>query len=131
MNTEQNTVITTASDDEKRLQAIYMPVVSNPSRTGIIRRVTTYLLDNMTRDELFDAEFVQSVILRECNSELDLLNSVKSKDDKFRKMAQLVPAQVADILMRKYPIALVRTSDMSYQDDQCVLCVYQIGRAHV
>ena len=125
MNTEQNTVITTTSDDEKRLQAIYMPVVSNPSRTGIIHRVTQYLLDNMTRDELFDAEFVQSVILRECNSELDLLNSVKSKDDKFRKMAQLVPAQVADILMRKYPIALVRTSDMSYQDDQCVLCVYQ------
>lgn len=111
-------------------------------RTGVIWEVTMQTLDAFTPDQLKDSHFVRTIVLDRCNEELDLRNAIRPTGKKFKLLTELDPAQVASILIRKYPIALVNVSDdctpghsglgqtTAYYDipknaERAILCIYQ------
>ena len=87
-----------------------MGQVSNPSRSGIITRVTKYMLEGFTDAELADAELVEGSILDVCNDELDLQNSIRSKNKKWAMLKGLESSQMIQILLHKHDIRLDRKS---------------------
>ena len=95
------------------------------SRIGILKRMTRKVLDSLNQDELFDTELVQSYLLEACNDELDLYNSIRPKSRKYALLKELMPFQIAEILMRRYRIISVRTSPENRDFTRNLLCVYQ------
>ena len=101
-----------------------MGQVSNPSRSGIITRVTKYMLEGFTDAELADAELVEGSILDVCNDELDLQNSIRSKNKKWAMLKGLESSQMIQILLHKHDIRLIRMLD-GQEGDNTVLGIYQ------
>lgn len=94
------------------------------SRTGMIKRVTRGVLSNMSDADLADTEYVQGTIINACNDEIEAQNAILPKGRKWKSMHDLSAAQIADIMARKYHIALISTSENPMDDSQDVLAVY-------
>ena len=73
---------------------------SNPpkvTRLSIIRECTREALENMSADDLKSPAFVEGEVLFYVNTKFDSENSFREKADKFKKLTELIPAQIAII----------------------------------
>ena len=73
---------------------------SNPpkvTRLSIIRECTLEALENMSAEDLKSPAFVEGEVLFYVNTKFDSENSFREKADKFKKLTELIPAQIAMI----------------------------------
>ena len=95
------------------------------SRDLTIKEVTDAYLDSI--DVLNPPKPAQVVgeLLMNTKNEFDMYNSVAAKNAKWKIPDRLLPAQIADILVRLYPIVAIETSSSRSDSDYTLLGVYQ------
>lgn len=101
---------------------------SNPpkvTRLSIIRECTLEALENMSVDDLKSPAFVEGEVLFYVNTKFDSENSLREKSDRFKKLTELIPAQIAMILAYSYPIVKIAGADMSMDSSQDIIAMYQ------
>ena len=95
------------------------------SRLGVIHEMTVQTLASMTQAELQDPELVESRILTKINIAIALENQNRARGDKWRSLTELLPSQIADILVYSYPIVRIAGAGKNADEDQDLLAVYQ------
>ena len=95
------------------------------SRLGTIHDMTMQELEKMTPAELQDPQLVESRILTQINLAIALENQMRPKGDKWRGLNELLPSQIADILVYSYPIIRIAGAGKSADEDQDLLAIYQ------
>ena len=95
------------------------------SRLGVIHEMTVQTLASMTQSELQDPELVESRILTKINIAIALENQNRARGDKWRSLTELLPSQIADILVYSYPIVRIAGAGKNADEDQDLLAVYQ------
>ena len=90
-----------------------------------IREVTETYLDQVNIQNPPSPSDIQADILDQLRNEFDLYNSAAQKNNKWKIMQRLLPAQIADIILRLYNTACIayagKQSDRSYD----ILAIYQ------
>lgn len=90
-----------------------------------IREVTESYLDQVNIQNPPSPSDIQADILDQLRNEFDLYNSATQKNNKWKIMQRLLPAQIADIILRLYNTACIayagKQSDRSYD----ILAIYQ------
>ena len=90
-----------------------------------IREVTESDLDQVNIQNPPSPSDIQADILDQLRNEFDLYNSATQKNNKWKIMQRLLPAQIADIILRLYNTACIayagKQSDRSYD----ILAIYQ------
>lgn len=95
------------------------------TRLSIIRECTLEALENMSAEDLKNPAFVEGEVLFYVNSRFDAENSLREKTDRFKKLTELSPVQIAIILVYSYPIVKIAGADMSMDSDQDIIAMYQ------
>ena len=96
------------------------------SRLSVIRDVTRSCLASLTEAQLRDVMYTEHYIIQEVASEIQLVNTSKTKGEtKWRVPDELSPAQIADIMAYTYPIVRVMTAGASSDPDYDLLAMYQ------
>ena len=114
-----------ADNDKIKSADMNSALSSGVSRLSLIRNTTRECLSNMTKDELRDADYVESTILDTVQTEIDLANAIRSKGHKWKTLDELIPAQIADIIAYIYPVARIMTGGVSSDEDYDLLAIYQ------
>lgn len=95
------------------------------SRSAAIREVTRDVLDNMSQQELQDHAMVEQKILDACQMRIEVENSFRSKGNKWKQIHELIPGQIADIIMKTYRVVcIVVDGDFSRSNDTDIIGFY-------
>jgi len=95
------------------------------SRLNLIHEITLATLETLTPEQLADPSYVESQVLYECRSAINLENSLRDKNAKIRGIDELLPAQIADILVYSYPIVRIAGAGKNADEDQDMIAIYQ------
>ena len=76
-----------------------------PSKNKILSQVTAAYLDTIDLNNIPEPWEIESSILADTKVEFDLQNAIRGKGDKWRLPQELIPSQIADIILRLYPVA--------------------------
>ena len=90
-----------------------------------IREITQEYLDNIDIHQLPAPADIQADILAATGTAFDLENSVRAKGDTWRKPDKLIPAQIADILLKLYNIVNIACAGINSERDYDLLAIYQ------
>ena len=90
-----------------------------------IREVTTKYLDMIDMNNLPTPADIQADILDEMRIAFDTENANRPKGDKWRYMEKLIPAQIADILLKIYPIVNIACAGVNTDPEYDILSIYQ------
>lgn len=129
-NVSDNKAAQTNSVETKLQQShqTFLLASATPTRINIIKHYTKSLLSMFDADD-FEKNLsgIGSAVLDGCNDELELHNSVLPTDKKMRKLRQLLPIQIAEIMLASGKIIKVSLDeDQEVNDpDKALLCVYQ------
>ena len=94
------------------------------ARNAMIRAVTLETLDRLTPEQLVIPETVEYEVLLDVHNAIEVQNAVRSKETKWRHITELLPFQIAEIMMRTYRIVCVACGGMAADEDQDILCLY-------
>lgn len=95
------------------------------SRDLTIEEVTDAYLDSINVLNPPKPAQIVGELLMNIKNEFDMYNSVAAKNAKWKIPDRLLPAQIADILVRLYPIVAIETSSSRSDSDYTLLGVYQ------
>lgn len=98
---------------------------THKSRLAVIHETTLDSLRNMTAVELKDPEYVESKILNDVHLAIELENTGRAKGDKWKHISELLPSQIADILVKSYPIVRIAGAGKNADEDQDLIALYQ------
>ena len=90
-----------------------------------IREITQEYLDNIDIHQPPAPADIQADILAATGTAFDLENSVRAKGDTWRKPDKLIPAQIADILLKLYNIVNIACAGINSERDYDLLAIYQ------
>lgn len=99
------------------------------TRLSILRNATQEALENMSKEDLKNAEIVEERVLFGVNTAFDLANSIREKKSQLKELTELIPAQIAMILAYSYPIIKIAGADMSMDTSQDIIAMYQYDGA--
>lgn len=97
------------------------------SRTYIISRATASILNKINMTNIPAPEDLETQILDEVNTELQVDNAFRSKGDKHRLLNQLLPGQIADIILKVHHVVNIsysRTANPDIGSDYDLLGIY-------
>lgn len=95
------------------------------SRLAVIRKATRDTIDGMTPQELADPEYVETRVLENVRLAIELANAVMPKNMAWKPVTELLPTQIADILIKSYPLARIAGAGKNADEDQDLLAMYQ------
>lgn len=95
------------------------------TRDEVIRVMTENYLNSLNMANLPAPDVIQENILTNVETALKTENAMRDKGDKFRYVHELLPAQIAMILVRLYPIVKISSSTAKGVTDYDVLAIYQ------
>ena len=96
------------------------------TRLSIIRDVSLKTLDSMSSDDLANPACVEKAVLKSVNSEIEMVNAVAPKGaQKFKYLDAMLPAQIADAIVRSGRVVKIAAAGMSEDKDLDVLAVYR------
>lgn len=97
------------------------------TRLFVIRKATMDTLHALTAAELKDPTVVESRVLQAVHNEIELENAVRkaSKQDTWKHINELMPSQIADIIVYSYPIRRIAGAGKNADEDQDILAIYQ------
>lgn len=95
------------------------------TRDEVIRVMTENYLNSLNMANLPAPDVIQENILAHVETALKTENAMRDKGDKFRYVHELLPAQIAMILVRLYPIVKISSSTAKGVTDYDVLAIYQ------
>ena len=97
------------------------------TRLSVIRKATMDTLHALTAAELKDPTVVESRVLQAVHNEIELENAVRkaSKQDTWKHINELMPSQIADIIVYSYPICRIAGAGKNADEDQDILAIYQ------
>ena len=98
---------------------------THKSRLAVIHETTLDSLRNMTAAELKDPEYVESKILNDVHLAIELENTGRANGDKWKHISELLPSQIADILVNSYPIVRIAGAGKNADEDQDLIALYQ------
>lgn len=91
------------------------------SRDLTIQEVTDAYLDSINVSNPPKPAQIVGELLMNIKNEFDMYNSVAAKNAKWKIPDRLLPAQIADILVRLYPIVAIETSSSRSDSDYTLL----------
>lgn len=94
------------------------------TRDEVIRVMTENYLNSLNMANLPAPDVIQENILATVETALKMENAMRDKGDKFRIPHELLPAQIATILIRLYPIVKI-SSTVKGVTDYDLLAIYQ------
>lgn len=100
-------------------------LIYEKSRLAQIRASTISVIDGLSDDEKSVPDYVESQVLKQVNSDIDMRNGLHKKEPKWAMVTSLLPSQIADILIRCYPVARIACAGKSADEDQDLIGVYQ------
>ena len=95
------------------------------TRDEVIRVMTENYLNSLNMANLPAPDVIQENILATVETALKMENAMRDKGDKFRIPHELLPAQIAMILVRLYPIVKIACMGVSGSEDYDLLAIYQ------
>lgn len=96
-----------------------------PSKNKILSQVTAAYLDTIDLNNIPEPWEIESSILADTKVEFDLQNAIRGKGDKWRLPQELIPSQIADIILRLYPVANISCAGENADSAYDILSVYQ------
>ena len=95
------------------------------TREEVIRTMTGDFLDKLDPQNLPPPDAIQEGVLASVEMALKAENAMRDKGDKFRYVHELLPAQLAMILVRLYPIVKIACAGINGSEDYDLLAIYQ------
>lgn len=95
------------------------------TRDEVIRVMTENYLNGLNMANLPAPDVIQENILAHVETALKMENAMRDKGDKFRIPHELLPAQIAMILKKLYPIVMISSGMAKGVSDYDVLAIYQ------
>ena len=95
------------------------------TRDETIREITTQYLDQINPMNPPSPADIQADILDQIQIRFQIENKVRASDTKWKIPDKLAPAQIADILLRMYPVANIAYGGLNADAEYDVLSVYQ------
>ena len=105
-----------------------MDVVSNSlpaTKNTVIRNATRDYLSTVDLNNIPSPDEIEAGIINEVKIAFDLENAIRSKGSKWRVPEELIPAQIADILLKLYPVANVCCAGENADTAYDILSIYQ------
>ena len=96
------------------------------TKNQTIQEVTLNYLDSIDVDNPPLPQTMESEILEKLHTEFEIHNLSSAKDEKWRHINRLVPAQIADILLTLFPIVNIAYAGFKAGREYDVLSIYQI-----
>ena len=90
-----------------------------------IREITTEYLENIDVDNPPTPAIIQADILENLHTAFEIENANKNKGEKWAYMTKLIPAQIADILLRLYNIVNIACAGVNADREYDILAMYQ------
>lgn len=90
-----------------------------------IREVTTEYLESIDVDNPPTPAIIQADILENLHTAFEIENANKNKGEKWTYMTKLIPAQIADILLRLYNIVNIACAGVNADREYDILAMYQ------
>ena len=91
----------------------------------VIRDVTLNYLDSIDVDNPPTPAIIQADILENLHTAFEIENANKNKGEKWAYMTKLIPAQIADILLRLYNIVNIACAGINADREYDILAMYQ------
>lgn len=108
-----------------------MNVVSNSSpaklsvKNKVIRNATRDYLSTVDLNNIPSPDEIEEDIINEVRLAFDLENAIRPKGSKWKAPEELIPSQIADILLTLYPIANVSCAGENADSAYDILSIYQ------
>ena len=105
-----------------------MDVVSNSlpaTKNTVIRNATRDYLSTVDLNNIPSPDEIEAGIINEVKIAFDLENAIRPKGSKWKVPDELIPAQIADILLKLYPVANVCCAGENADTAYDILSVYQ------
>ena len=105
-----------------------MNVVSNSlpaTKNTVIRNATRDYLSTVDLNNIPLPDEIEAGIINEVKIAFDLENAIRPKGSKWKVPDELIPAQIADILLKLYPVANVCCAGENADTAYDILSVYQ------
>ena len=93
------------------------------SRLAVIHEVTLQTLQGMTDTQKHNPAYVETAILDNIQTSFDLINTMRTR--KWPPLTELLPSQIADILVETYPIVRIAGAGKNADEDQDLIALYQ------
>ena len=90
-----------------------------------IREATDFVLNSIDPKKIPAPGDIKADILERVADAIDVENSVRAKNRKWKAPDRLLPVQVAQIITRLYPIAAIETGGKNCDKDYTLLGLYQ------
>ena len=109
------------------VNTVGQPVPPAKTRLSVIRKATMDTLHALTAAELKDPTTVESRVLESVHHELDLENALRktAHQDTWKHINELMPSQIADIIVYSYPVCRIAGAGKNIDEDQDLIAMYQ------
>ena len=97
------------------------------ARLAVIRDATISTLEQMSDADRAVPSYVESMVLKEVNGAIAMENANRKGQGEapWKPLVALMPSQIADILIRSYPIVRIAGAGKSVDEDQDLIGMYQ------
>ena len=105
-----------------------MDVVSNSlpaTKNTVIRNATRDYLSTVDLNNIPSPDEIEAGIINEVKIAFDLENAIRPKGSKWKVPDELIPSQIADILLKLYPVANVSCAGENADTAYDILSIYQ------
>lgn len=115
---EKNTMDVVSSEDST-------VIVPNVSKNGALAEVTNAYLSTIDVDNPPSPSQIEADILAETKIRFDLENAIRAKGDKWKVPQELIPVQIAEIILKLYPVVNISSSSENSETAYDILSIYQ------
>ena len=95
------------------------------TRNEVVRDVTKLYLSTLDPSNPPTKQVIQEELLREVENAYDLENAVRPKNKQWRYLQELLPTQIAEILLRLHPIINIACMGLEGNAEYDLLTIYQ------
>ena len=95
------------------------------TRNEVVRDVTKLYLSTLDPSNPPTKQVIQEELLREVENAFDLENAVRPKNKQWRYLQELLPTQIAEILLRLHPIINIACMGLEGNAEYDLLAIYR------
>lgn len=95
------------------------------TKTQVLREATHKYLENLDLSNPPPPDQIERELLHQIEEEFDMENANRDKGRKWKTPERLAPSQIADILVRLYPICRISCAGENVDEEYDLLAIYQ------